>query len=296
MTDYLVHGLAVDDQVRAVCARTTHMAEEARWRHDLWPIPAAALGRTMTGAALMAAALKHDQKIQVQVVGDGPIRYVTASADSQGGVRGYVGEPHVHLPSTQPGKLAVGQAVGSGKLHVIRDLGMREPYTSTLPLVSGEIAEDLTHYLVASEQTPSVLSLGVLVETDHSVRASGGFMLQLLPGADEQLGRQLEERLRDLPGISRQVDEGRAPEQIVEDLFQGWGDVRWLERRSVSFHCPCSWERFEKGLIALGEGEVRDMIDTVGEAELICHFCRERYVFDEEALRGILKEIKRDIH
>lgn len=294
--DYLVHGLAAGSRVRAVCARTTHIAEEARWRHDLWPVAAAALGRGMTGAALLASSMKNEERLQVQLVGDGPLGHITVTADAKGRVRGYVGNPHVHLPSTPEGKLDVGRAVGSGHLHVTKDLRLKEPYRSTLPLVSGEVAEDLAHYLVVSEQTPSVVALGVLVETDHTVRASGGFMLQLLPGAEEDLARRLEEKLAAQAAISRQIDEGRLPEDILEELFSDWGGMEWLERREVSFSCSCSRESFEAALIALGEAEIQDIIETDGEAELICHFCRERYIFTEDDLRRIADSIRNRVH
>lgn len=294
--DYLVHGLAADSQVRAVGARTTQMVEEARWRHDLWPVATAALGRAMTGAALLASSMKNEERLQVQLVGDGPLRHVTTTADAQGRVRGYVGNPHVHLPSTPQGKLDVGRAVGSGQLHVTKDLRLKEPYRSTLPLASGEVAEDLAHYLVVSEQTPSVMALGVLVETDNTVRASGGFMLQLMPGAGEDLVQRLEEKLARQAAVSRQIDEGRRPEDILEELFSDWGGVQWLERRDIRFSCSCSRENYERALIALGAGEVQDMIDTDGQAELICHFCRERYLFDEEDLQRILAAIQNRAH
>lgn len=290
-SDYLVHGLAADGAVRVLGARTTALVEEARARHDLWPVPAAALGRALTGAALLAASLKGRERLQLHVVGDGPLGHVTVAADAQGTVRGYVGQPHVDLPLNAAGKLDVAGAVGSGLLHVIKDLDLREPYRSTLPLVSGEIAEDLTHYLATSEQTPAVVGLGVLVDRDGRVRAGGGFMLQLLPGAEPELIDRLEERLRGLPGVSRLVDEGQTPEDIVERLVGGEGPVRWLERRPLRFACSCSRERFERALIALGEAEVRELQEQ-GEAELVCHFCGNRYVFGSEDLERIAAAIR----
>lgn len=289
--DYLVHGLAADGAVRVLGARTTGLVEEARARHGLWPVPAAALGRALTGAALLAAGLKGRERLQVHVVGDGPLRHVTAAADAEGTVRGYVGDPHVDLPPNAAGKLDVAGAVGSGLLHVIKDLDLREPYRSTLPLVSGEIAEDLTHYLVTSEQTPAVVGLGVLVDRDGTVRAGGGFMLQLLPGADPDLIDRLEARLQAMPGVSRLVDEGQAPEDIVARLVADEGPVRWLERRPLRFRCSCSRERFERALIALGELEVRQL-QKQGEAELVCHFCGNRYVYGPEDLERIAAAIR----
>lgn len=285
--DYLVHGLAADGQIRVLCARSTALAEEARERHNLWPIPAAALGRAMTGAALLAASLKGQERIQIQIVGDGPLRHVTVGADGSGKLRGYVGNPYVDLPPNAAGKLNVGGAVGKGLLHVIKDFGLRDPYRSTLPLVSGEVAEDLAHYLAASEQTPSVIALGVLVDTDGSVRASGGFIVQLMPGYDDGLAEALEERILAMPHISRLVDEGTTPEQVVNQITQPWGEPRWLERKALRFDCSCSRERFERALIALGTGELEQMLEEQGDAELTCHFCAERYYFTADDLRGL---------
>lgn len=285
--DYLVHGLAADGYIRVLCARSTSLVEEARARHNLWPIPAAALGRALTGAALLAASLKGRERIQIQIVGDGPLRHVTVGADADGKLRGYVGNPYVDLPSNASGKLNVGGAVGSGFLHVIKDLGLKEPYRSTLPLVSGEIAEDLTHYLVASEQRPSVVALGVLVDTDGSVRASGGFVVQLMPGYDEALVEALEERVRAIPSISHLMDEGNTPEEVAAQLTEPWGEPRWLQRKDLRFACDCSRERFERALIALGPEELEDMIEEQGGAELTCHFCADRYYFTADELRNL---------
>lgn len=290
--DYLVYGMAAEGQLRVLCARTTDLVEEARVRHKLWPVPAAALGRALTGAALLAAGLKGEERIQLNFVGDGPLRHVIAAAEAGGSVRGYVGDPQVDLPPSPAGKLDVGRAVGRGYLHVIRDLRLGEPYRSTLPLVSGEIAEDLTHYLAVSEQIPSVVALGVLVDRDGSVRAGGGFMVQVFPGAGRGLAEELERRIQGLPGISRLIDEGRPPEAIIGSLVEGWGPVEWLERRPLRFACNCSQERFERALISLGEAEVREILESTGEAELVCHFCGERYRLGPGRLEALLEEIR----
>ncbi|MBO8142710.1 MAG: Hsp33 family molecular chaperone HslO [Firmicutes bacterium] len=287
--DELVQALLAGGRVRALAAVTTRTAEEARWRHDLYPTAAAALGRTLTVSAFLGAMLKDSQRVFVEIAGDGPLGFVRADADPQGRVRGYVGNPHVHLPANAKGKLDVAGAIGRGMLHIVRDLGVGQPYRGYVPLVSGEIGEDFAHYFMYSEQTPSVVAVGVLVDTDGRVRASGGLLVQLLPGAGETLIPMLEERARALPPVSRAIDAGQGPDDLIGAVAQDL-DVKILRRLPVRFSCRCSRQRFERALVALGEEELRDMLDSDGSAELVCHFCAQHYRFSARDLETLLAE------
>lgn len=287
--DELVHALLADGHVRALAAVTTETVEEARWRHDLYPTAAAALGRTLSVTALLGAMLKPPQRIFVDVVGDGPLRYIRANADAEGNVRGYVGDPHVHLPSNAQGKLDVGAAVGAGSLYVLRDFGLKESYRGFVPLVSGEIGEDFSHYFLHSEQTPSLVSVGVLVDTDNKVLAAGGLIMQVLPDADDDVITHLEDVARRLPAVSASIQSGQTAIDLIRAAADGL-DVKVLAQRPVRFQCGCSRPRFERALIALGEDELRDMIETDGSAELVCHFCSEVYRFGGDELDGLLTE------
>ena len=290
--DVLVQALLADGQVRALAAVTTRAVEEARWRHDLYPTAAAALGRTLTVTAFLGAMLKPPQKVYVEIVGDGPIKSIHTQADAEGRLRGYVGNPHVDLPANANGKLDVAGAVGRGQLYVIRDLGLKEPYRGFVPLVSGEIGEDFAYYFMHSEQTPSVVAVGVLVSPDHRVRAAGGLLLQVMPGAAEDVLDVLESRARRLPPVSGAIDDGVGAEGLVR-LAAGELDVQVLRRMPVRFACSCSRERFERALVALGEDELRDILTTDGSAELVCHFCSEVYRFNADDLTALLEEATR---
>jgi len=279
MQDYLVRAVAADGSFRIFAARTTATVEEARVRHNCWPVAAAALGRTITAALLLGANMKGDDVLTVRVLGDGPLGAIIVSANAEGQVRGYVQEPQVHLPSTPQGKLAVGAAVGQGHLHVTRDLGLKEPFTGSVELVSGEIGEDIAHYLATSEQTPSAVSLGVLVETDNSVAAAGGLLLQLLPGAPENVLERLEQNLALLPPVSSLIQKGETPEDMINRVTRGI-EIKILESNPVCFCCQCSRERLEDLLVGLGKEEVSAMLEEQGGAEINCHFCAEQYRFD----------------
>ncbi|SHK57242.1 Hsp33 family molecular chaperone HslO [Desulforamulus aeronauticus] len=289
--DYLVRGVATDGSFRIFAARTTETVEEARRRHNCWPVAAAALGRTMTAALLLGANLKGEDILTVRIMGDGPLGAIIVSANANGQVRGYVQEPQIHLPSTPEGKLPVGAAVGRGQLHITRDLGLKEPFTGSVELISREIAEDMAHYLTTSEQTPSAVSLGVLVDTDNSVVAAGGLLLQLLPNADEDVLRSLEENLAKLPQLSTLIKDGETPEDIINRVTQGL-DIKILESNPVCFCCQCSRERLENLLIGIGKEEVSSMLEEQGGAEVNCHFCSEQYRFEEEDLQRILVRIE----
>lgn len=292
MSNYLFRAVEKDQQFRVFAAVTTELVEEARRRHDTWPIATAALGRTLTGGLLLGANLKgDDDTLTIRILGDGPLGAILVSANARGEVRGYVQEPHVDLPRATEGKLPVGAAVGKGMLHVTRDLGLKEPFTGSVELVSGEIAEDLAFYLTKSEQTPSVVSLGVLVAPDGHVEASGGLWLQLFPGADETIISRLEENVQKLLPVSTMINEGKSPEDII-NLVTGGLDVKLLERTPVRFACHCTRERVEEMLISLGPEEIRGIIKDPGQADVRCHFCGEEYIFGESDLGKLLEEIK----
>lgn len=292
--DGLVRATAEGGLIRCFAARTTETVREACRRHGTWPTASAALGRVLTAAALLGAMLDEEgQSVTVRVVGSGRLGAVVAVGEPAIHVRGYVQHPHVHLPLTEDGKLDVGRAVGTpGFLHVTWDLGFGEPYTGSVPLVSGEIGDGLTHYLRRSEQIPSLVSLGVLVDPDGAVRAAGGFLVQLLPGAEEAWAERLEENARRIGGISRFVDRGLGPDQIAAAALEGFS-FRVHERRPVAFRCRCSRERSRELLAALGRDELADMLARDGGAELRCRFCAATYRFDAEELAGLLAELER---
>ncbi|MBO8137332.1 MAG: Hsp33 family molecular chaperone HslO [Desulfotomaculum sp.] len=288
MEDYLIKAIGEEEQFRVYACVTTNVVEEARRRHNTWPIATSALGRTMTAALLMGANLKGDDLLTIRVLGNGPLGAIVVTADAHGSVRGYVQNPQVHLPS-KDGKLSVGAAVGRGTLSVSKDLGLKEPFTGTVELVSGEIGEDLAAYLLKSEQTPSAVSLGVLVETDNSVKAAGGLILQLMPGAREDILEKLEQGLASMPPVSSLVNQGAKPEDMVKLLTEDL-PVKILDKMPVSFSCSCSRERLEQVLISMGKDELADLIEEQGEAELQCHFCAQKYHFNKQELQKILEE------
>lgn len=283
--DILVRGMAMDGKVRVFAALTTSLVEEIRARHDTWPTVTAALGRTVTAGAMMGSMLKGQEKLTIQVRGDGPIGQIVVDANAAGEVRGYVTEPHVDLPLNEVGKLDVAGAVGrDGLLYVTKDLGMKEPYQGTSPIVSGELAEDFTYYFSTSEQTPSAVALGVLVNPDDSVRAAGGFILQLLPGLSDSEITVIEQKLATLVPITTLIDQGAGPEDILHQLFD---TVQIFERSPLSFSCSCSQDRVEKTIISLGKDEVDSLIDELGRAEVVCHFCNEKYVLEKAELEEL---------
>lgn len=287
MHDHLIRATAPG--IRGFAAITTNLAEEARRRHDCFPVAAAALGRTMTGALLMAANLKTAESLTVRISGDGPLKEIVADASPDGSVRGYVRNPFVDLPLNN-GKLAVGQAVGNGHIYVTRFVGLKQPFTGSAELVSGEIAEDITQYLTVSEQTPSSVSLGVLIAPDTTVAAAGGFFIQALPGAEEEVLIKLEDNLRHIPPVSQMVYNGQDAKGILETVFAGL-PITIYEGMDLSFNCRCSRERVKNMLVSLGSEEIKQLIDE-GEAEVCCHFCSEKYRFDDQELTGILKCIE----
>lgn len=285
MSDKLVK--AITKGVRVYAAVTTDLVNEAIRRHDCYPVAAAALGRTMTGALLLAANLKNKEALTVNIRGDGPLKNITADAVPEGFVRGYVADPHVELPLNDRGKLDVGGGVGRGLVTVTRFTGLREPMRGSSEIVTGEIAEDLTNYLYVSEQTPSSIGLGVLVDTDFSAKAAGGFMIQPMPDVDEEIISKLEENLQKLRPVTTMIDEGKDAREIILEIMNGF-EMEFLTTTDLAFRCQCSKERLEDVLLNLNHDDMESLIAD-GQAEVCCHFCGEKYHFSREELQHLLK-------
>lgn len=292
MKDYLVKALAYDGNVRAYAVRTTETVSEAQRRHQTWRTASAALGRTMTAGLMMGAMLKGEDKLTIKINGGGPIGPIVVDSNAKGEVRGYVTNPEVDFESTENGKLDVRRAVGTdGMLAVVKDIGLRDFFSGQVPLVSGELGEDFTYYFATSEQVPSSVGVGVLVNPDDSILAAGGFIFQLMPGTPESIIEKLEKRLKTIEPISVLIERGLTPEQILEELF-GKEQVKVLETMEVSFQCNCSKERFANAIVGLGAAEITAMIEEDGQAEAHCHFCNEKYLFTKEELEELKKEAK----
>jgi len=290
MKDQLLRATAMDGKVRAFAARTTELVEELRRRHGAAPTAIAALGRTATAGAMMGAMLKGEEKLTIQIRGGGPIGQIVVDANAKGEVRGYVDEPQTDLPLNVIGKLDVAGAVGTdGFLNIIKDLGLKEPYRGSIPIVSGELGDDFTYYFAKSEQTPSAVALGVLVDTDYSIKAAGGFVIQLLPGLSEEEIDQIEAHLSHLPPVTRMLEDGLELDEILANVL---GMVRILDRMDLRFSCKCSRERVEQTLISLGTEELERLAEEDKKAEVTCHFCNEAYQFDEEQIGNIIEKIK----
>ena len=288
--DYIVRATAANGQVRAFAATTRDMAERASRKHRLSPVASAALGRLMAGAAMMGIMMKGDKNLlTLQIRSDGPIEGITVTADSHGNVKGYVGNPDVMLPPSAKGKLDVGGAVGHGILSVIKDLGLKEPYVGQIDLQTGEIAEDLTYYFAVSEQTPSVVGLGVLMNKDNSVRQAGGFIIQLMPGAGEEVIRKIEEKLGFLKSVTTMLDSGMTPEQMLEEILGDQG-LEINEKVDTQFYCNCSQERVAKALISIGKEELEKMIEEGNPIMLNCHFCNTNYTFTVDELKELYEQ------
>ncbi|MCY6992106.1 Hsp33 family molecular chaperone HslO [Staphylococcus argensis] len=286
--DYIVKALAYDGQIRAYSALTTETVQEAQTRHYTWPTASAALGRTMTATLMMGAMLKGDQKLTVTVDGQGPIGKITADADAKGNVRGYVSQPQTHFPLNDVGKLDVRRAVGvDGALSVVKDVGMKDYFTGSSPIVSGELGDDFTYYFAKSEQVPSSVGLGVLVNPDNSIKAAGGFIIQVMPGADDKVISQLEDAITNMTPISKLIEQGLTPEEILEEVL-GKDNLQILETMPAQFECNCGHDKFLNDIRSLGEAEIESMIKEDHGAEAQCHFCRNKYHYSEEELRDLL--------
>ena len=284
----MIRATAAQGQIRAFAASARDLVEQARAGHNTSPVATAALGRLLTAGVMMGSMMKNQQDLlTLKIQGDGPIGGLTVTADANGNVKGYVNNPLVVLPCNDKGKLDVAGALGIGVLSVIRDVGLKEPYVGQTILVSGEIAEDLTYYYATSEQTPSSVALGVLMNKDNTVRQAGGFMIQLMPGATEEVIGKLEERIGAISSVTSLLDEGMSPEQILEELLAGM-DVEITDRMDVRFYCGCTRKRVEKALVSIGKKELEDMICEGKPIEMNCHFCNAAYEFSVEELKELL--------
>ena len=292
MGDYIVRGTAADNQIRVFAATTRNMVEHARQIHNTSPVATAALGRLMTAGAMMGSMMKGEKDIlTLQIKASGPINGITVTADSKANVKGYVGNPDVIIPANDKGKLDVAGAVGIGILNVIKDIGMKEPYVGQTALQTSEIAEDLTYYFATSEQVPSSVGLGVLMNKDNTVRQAGGFIIQVMPFAEDEVITALENKLSTVSSITSMLDAGMTPENILEELFEGLSlDI--MDKVPTAFSCNCSRERVEKALISVGKSEIQSMIDDNEPIEMNCHFCNTKYVFEVEELKKILKSAR----
>lgn len=289
MSDYIVRATAADAQIRAFAATTKDLVEIARKSHDTSPVATAALGRLLTGGAMMGVMMKGDKDVlTLQIKCSGPIGGLTVTADSRGNVKGYVNQPQVILPANEQGKLDVGGAVGLGVLSVIKDLGMKEPYVGQTELKTGEIGDDLTYYFASSEQVPSAVGLGVLMEKDNTVRQAGGFIIQLMPFAQEEVIAQLEKNLAEVTSVTELLDQGYTPEMLLEKLLGNMG-LEINEKMETGFSCNCDKVRVGKVLISLGEKELQSMLDEGQDIELNCHFCNTNYKFTVEELKELLE-------
>lgn len=288
MEDYIVRATAADNQVRAFAATTKQVVETARQHHNTSPVATAALGRLLSAGAMMGSMMKNDtDMLTLQIRGNGPIEGITVTADSFANVKGYVGNPDVMLPPKN-GKLDVGGAVGVGLLQIIKDMGLKEPYSGQTILVSSEIAEDLTYYFANSEQIPSSVGLGVLMEKDNTVRCAGGFIIQMMPFAQEKTVGRLEENLRRVSSVTSLLDQGYTPERMLEVLFEGLG-LEITDTIPTRFFCNCSKERVEQAVVSIGKKEIEEMIRDGEDIEVKCHFCNTAYKYTVEELKEILK-------
>ena len=289
MNDSIIRATAAGAQIRAFAAVTTNLVEEARQRHNTSPVATAALGRLMTGAVMMGSMMKNPEDIlTVQIKCSGPIGGLTVTADSQGGVKGYAYNPDVMLPPKN-GKLDVGGALGQGVLTVIRDMGMKEPYSGQTILQTGEIAEDLTYYFATSEQIPSSVGLGVLMEGDNTVRCAGGFIVQVMPFVEDKVLDKLEENIGKIRPVTAMLDNGHTPEEMLREVLEGL-DVEITDTLPAGFTCNCSKQRIEKAIISIGKKEIQFLIDEGKDIEVKCHFCNTAYSYSVDELKELLKK------
>ena len=286
--DYMIHAMAAKNEIRAYAITAHDTVETARSGHDTSPVVTAALGRMLMGAAMMGMMMQDDRDlITLQIRGDGPLKGITVTADNSGRVKGFPLESDVDVPAKYPGKLDVGAAVGHGFLRVMRDTGAPEPYVGTVDLVTGEIAEDLTYYFAQSEQIPSAVGLGVLVDTDCTVSCAGGFIVQLLPGTSDETISRLEDNIKKLPQVTAMLSDGLSPEEILGQVLDGF-DIEFLENNPVECYCDCSKERIERSLFSLPKQDLQDMIDEGKPVEVRCQFCNKTYEFQTSELEALM--------
>lgn len=290
MSDYIVRVTAANAAIRAFAVTGRELVETARKAHDTSPVVTAALGRLMMGGVMMGAMLKGENDLlTLQVSGDGPIKGMTVTADARGNVKGYAIEPQVMLPPNAAGKLDVGGAVGNGMLRVIKDMGLKEPYVGQTVLQTGEIAEDLTYYFATSEQVPSCVGLGVLMEKDNTVKQAGGFVIQLMPFTEDEVISKLEENIKKFPSVTSVLDEGKTAEEMLEILLDGL-DMEITDTMPAQFYCNCDKKRVEKAIISIGKKDIEEMIAENKDIEVNCHFCNTSYTFSVEELKEMLKK------
>lgn len=290
MTDYIVRATAANNQIRAFAATTKETVEAARQAHNTSPVATAALGRLLTGGAMMGSMMKNDSDmLTIQIKGDGPIGGLTVTADSKGNVKGYVEHPEVMLPPNAQGKLDVAGALGIGLISVIKDMGLKEPYVGQTILQTSEIAEDLTYYFATSEQVPSSVGLGVLMEHDNTVKQAGGFIVQLMPFVDDDVVDRLEANIKKISSVTSMLDKGMTPEEILEEVLDGF-EVEVKDTMPAQFYCNCTKERVEKAIISIGKKDIQEMIEDGKPIEVNCHFCGKSYEFSVEELKTLIKK------
>ena len=292
MSDYIVRATAANSQIRAFAVTSRDLVEEARSRHNLSPVATAALGRLLTAGSMMGSMMKSEKDLlTLQIKCSGPIGGLTVTADAKANVKGYVVNPDVMLPPSEKGKLDVGKALDLGVMNVIKDMGLKEPYVGQTHLVSGEIAEDLTYYYATSEQVPSSVALGVLMNKDNTVKRAGGFIIQLMPFADEEVIDKLEKKIGEITSITLLLDQDMTPEMILDYVLGDFG-VEILDKVPTKFDCNCSKERVEKAVVSIGKKEIQEMINDGESIEVNCHFCNTHYNFSIEELKDIIKRSK----
>lgn len=292
--DYIVRASLANDSVRAFAISSTHLVAEARERHKTLPVVTAALGRLLSAGAIMGCMMKGDKDIvTISLKGDGPAGYITVTADSHGHVKGFPGNPNVDIPRKYAGKLDVGAAVGRGLLTVSYDLGLKEPYSGQVEIQTGEVAEDLAYYFTVSEQLPSAVGLGVMVDTDSSVKHAGGFIVQLLPDAPEDVIELLEKKLANLEPVTTMMEQGMTPEDMLSYIFEGV-DVEFTERHDVEFYCDCSKEKVKRALAAISDKDLQDIVNDDEDIEVKCYFCNTAYKFSIADIKDILSSRKID--
>ncbi len=287
MKDYLTKAYAFDGKVRLYAARSTNLVSEAQRIHGLWPSSSAALGRLLTGSVIMGAMYQQGQELSIRIESDGPIEGMAVTTDALGNVRGYVGNPKLSFQNND-GKINVAHAVGSGQIHVTKDVKVRDIFTSSASLQTGEIGEDLAYYFTASEQIPSAVGLGVKVNTDSSIINAGGFILQRMPGCPDETIETIEENLRAMKPTTQMLDEGYSPEAMIQEITKG--DYKILHTMDIAYQCDCNREKFERGLLSLGSSQLRQIKEEDGQIKTVCHFCRTAYQFDEAAIDRLIDE------
>lgn len=291
--DYIVRATAANAQIRAFACTTKEIVETARLAHDTSPVMTAALGRLLTAGAMMGIMLKGEKDLlTLQIRGDGPGKGLVVTADANGNVKGYPLVPDVILPANAIGKLDVSGALGAGYLNIIKDLGLKDPYVGQVQLQTGEIAEDLTYYFATSEQVPSSVGLGVLMERNNTVKQAGGFIIQLMPFTEEDVITRLERNLSNVASVTSMLEEGKTPEGILETILEGF-DIEFMENAQTQFACNCSKSRVEKALISIGKAEIKEMIEENKPIEVKCHFCNKGYEFTVDDLETIYHKVSK---